>query len=136
MTESRDIPKRTLGHLKRLSRDGRTLLHERPLDELAHAKWLDRAKRYLDRKMPEVQVLPPDQLIPVRMPNFLSPSYKQPHPLDAAMSRFEQRQKLIQKMLGIIASAIEMLELRMEPKTLIAEQAVGGDSVKAADGLH
>ncbi len=114
MTESRDNPKRTLGHLKRLSRDGRTLLHERPLDELGNAKWFDRAKRYLERKMPEVKILPPDQLISVRMPNFLGPSYKRPHPLDAAMSRCEQGQKLIQQMLGIIASAIKRLELRME----------------------
>jgi len=77
-------------------------------------KWFERAKRYLGRKMPEVVILPCDQLISVRMPKFLSPSYKRPHPLDAAMSRCEQGQKLIQQMLGIIASAIERLELRME----------------------
>ncbi len=114
MTESRENPKRTLGHLKRLTREGRVLLDERPLDELAHAKWSDRAKRYLARKMPDVQILPPDQLISVKMPNLLSPSYRRPHPLDAAMSRSRQGQKLIQKMLGIIASATERLELRLE----------------------
>ena len=114
MKESQDNPKRTLSHLKRLTREGRVLLHDRPLDELAHAKWFDRAKRYLERKMPDVQVLPPDQLISIRMPDLLSPSYKRPHPLDAAMSRSQQGQKLIQKMLAIIASATERLELRIE----------------------
>ena len=114
MTESQDNPKRTLSHLKRLTREGRVLLHERPLDELARARWLDRTKRYLQRKMPDVQVLPAYQLVSVRMPDLLGPSYKPPHPLDAAMSRNEQGHKLIQKMLCIIAIAIERLELRME----------------------
>ena len=114
MTESQDNPKRTLSHLRRLTRDGQALLHDRPLDEWAHAKWLDRAERYLERKMPEVQVLPPDQLISIKMPNLLSPDYRKPHPLDAAMSRSEQGQKLIQKFLTIIASAIERLELTLE----------------------
>jgi len=90
------------------------MLHDRPLDELTHAKWFDRARRYLARKMPDVQILPPDQLISVTMPDLLSPTYKRPHPLDAAMSRSEQGQKLIRKMLAIIASAIERLELRLE----------------------
>lgn len=67
MSESQDNPKRTLSHLRRLTRDGQTLLHDRPLDEWAHAKWLYRAERYLERKMPEVQVLPPDQLISIKM---------------------------------------------------------------------
>jgi hypothetical protein len=75
------------------------------LDEIAHAKWYDRAERYLDRNMPHVQVLPPDQLISIKMPDLMSPTHKRPHPLDAAMSRSEQSQKLIQKMLSIIASA-------------------------------
>lgn len=114
MTESRDNPRRTLSHLKRLTRDGKALLHDRPLDELAHAKWFDRARRYLERKMPDVRILPPDQLISVRMPNLLSPTYKRPHPLDAAMSRSQQGQKLNRKMLTIIASAIERLELTLE----------------------
>jgi len=114
MPEPRDNPKRTLSHLKRLTREGQTLLREWPLDELARARWFDRARRYLNRKMPDVQVLPPDQLIDVRMPNFLSPTYRQPHPLDAAMSRNRQGHKLSQKMLSIIASAIERLELRLE----------------------
>ena len=114
MTESRDNPKRTLSHLKRLTREGRALLEERPLDELARAKWSDRARRYLNRKMPGVQVLPPSQLIDARMPNFLSPTYRPPHPLDAAISRNRQGRKLSQKMLSILASAIERLELRLE----------------------
>jgi hypothetical protein len=117
MTESRDNPKRTLSHLKRLTRDGQALLHDRPLDEWAHAKWVDRAKRYLERKMPDVQVLPLDQLISIKMPDLLSPNYRKPHPLDAAMSRCEQGQKLIQKFLAIIASAIERLELTLESET-------------------
>jgi hypothetical protein len=114
MTESRDNPKRTLAHLKRLTREGRALLGERPLDELAHAKWFGRAERYLERKMPDVRVLPPDQLISIKMPDLMSPTYRRPHALDAAMSRSEQSQKLIQKMLGIIASATERLELQLE----------------------
>ena len=114
MTESRDNSKRTLGHLKRLTREGRALLDERPLDELAHAKWFDRAERYLARKMPDVRVLPPDQLISIEMPDLMSPTYKRPHPLDAAMSRSEQGQKLNRKMLAIIASATERLELKLE----------------------
>ncbi|MBL7076299.1 MAG: hypothetical protein ISS31_02405 [Kiritimatiellae bacterium] len=114
MTQSRDNPNRTLSHLKRLTREGRALLDERPLDELAHAKWFDRAERYLERKMPDVQVLPPDQLISIKMPDLMSPTYRRPHPLDAAMGRSEQSQKLIQKMLGIIASARERLELQIE----------------------
>jgi hypothetical protein len=114
MTETRDNTKRTLSHLKRLIREGRVLLEKHPLDELAHAKWFDRAERYLDRKMPDVQVLPPDQLISIKMPDLMSPTFRLPHPLDAAMSRSEQSQRLIQKMLGIIASATERLELQLE----------------------
>ena len=114
MTDSTDNPRRTLSHLKRLTREGQALLHDGPLDELGHAKWFDRARRYLERKIPEVQILPVDQLISVKMPNFLSPTYKRPHPLDAAMSRSEQGQKLILKMLAIIASATERMELRLE----------------------
>ncbi|MBT3194481.1 MAG: hypothetical protein HN341_18190 [Verrucomicrobia bacterium] len=117
MTESRDNPRCTLSHLKRLTREGSALLHDRPLDELAHAKWLDRAEKYLERKMPDVQVLPPDQLISIKMPNLLSPNYSKPHPLDAAMSRSEQGQRLIQKFQAIIASAIERLELTLESET-------------------
>ena len=114
MTKTPDNTKRTLSHLKRLTREGRVLLDERPLDELAQAKWFDRAQRYLEHKMPDVQVLPPDQLISIEMPDLMSPSYRPPHPLDAAMSRSEQTQRLTQKMLGIIASATEKLELKLE----------------------
>ena len=114
MTESRGNPKQTLRHLKRLAREGRALLRDWPLDELAHAKWLDRAKRYIERTMPDVQVLPPDQLISIKMPDLLSPTYKQPHPMDAALRRSEQGQKLVQMFLAIIASAIERLELTLE----------------------
>jgi len=114
MTDSRDNPKRTLSHLKRLSREGRALLNDRPHDELAHAKWFDRARRYLERKMPGVRMLPPDQLISVKMPNLMDPTYRRPHPLDAARSRSEQGCKLTLKMLGIVASATERLELQLE----------------------
>lgn len=114
MSETRDNPKRTLSHLKRLTRDGLSLVEQRPLDEMAHAYWLERAERYLKRKMPEVHVPTASELIPTRMPNLLSAAYKPPHPLDAAMSRSQKGQRLIQKMLGIIASAIERLELRIE----------------------
>jgi len=34
-------PRRILGHLKRLMREGDEMLHERPFDEIAHAKWCD-----------------------------------------------------------------------------------------------
>ena len=114
MSELRHNPRRTLSHLKRLTREGKALLHDRPLDEIAHAKWFDRAHRYLERKMPDVHILPPDQLISIRMPNLLSSTYKRPHPLDAAMSRSEQGQKLNRKMLAIIASATERLEMKLE----------------------
>lgn len=90
------------------------MLNEHPLDEVKHAKWFDRAERYLARKMPDVQVLPPAQLISIKMPDLMSPTHRQPHPLDAAMSRSEQGQKLTKKMLGIIASATERLELQLE----------------------
>jgi hypothetical protein len=114
MKKSLDNPKRTLSHLKRLTREGMALLDECPLDEWAHAKWLDRAERYLECKMPDVQVLPPDQLISIKIPNLLNPDYAKPHPFDAAISRSEQGQKLIQKYLTIIASAIERIELKLE----------------------
>ena len=114
MTKSPDNPRRTLSHFKRLSREGKALLSDRPLDELAHAKWFERTRRYLEQKMPEVQILPPDQLISVKMPNPLSPTYRQPHQLDAAIHRCDQGRKLTQQMLAIVASATERIELRLE----------------------
>jgi len=114
MTQSTDNPRRTLGHLKRLTREGQELLDNRPLDELAHAKWIMRTMNYLARKMPEVQVLPLHQLISLEMPNTLDPGYKRPHPLDAAMRRNDQGQQIIQKLLAVLASARERLELQLE----------------------
>ena len=64
--------------------------------------------------MPGVRMLPPDQLISVKMPNLMDPTYRRPHPLDAARSRSEQGCKLTLKMLGIVASATERLELQIE----------------------
>lgn len=40
-------PRRILGHLKRLMREGDEMLHDQPLDEVAHAKWCDRTEKYM-----------------------------------------------------------------------------------------
>lgn len=114
MSKSQNNPRRTLGHLKRLRREGTDLLDNRPLDELAHAKWIHRVINYIPRKMPEVTILPLDQLVDAKMPNLLDPRYHRPHPLDAAMSRADGGQKLIRKLLVILASAQERLELALE----------------------
>lgn len=47
MTKSIDNPRRTLSHLNRLMREGDVLVEQRPLDEITHAKWIDRARKYL-----------------------------------------------------------------------------------------
>ena len=38
--------RRILSTVRRLRRDGETLLRERPLDEIAHAMWMQRADTY------------------------------------------------------------------------------------------
>ena len=111
MTKPQDNPRRTIGHLKRLIREGEDLLHNRPLDEWAHAKWTDRAIRYLKRKMPDFPVPTAYELQPVQMPDFMSPNYKKPHPLDVAMTRSENGQKRMRKLVPILTSAAERLEL-------------------------
>jgi len=103
-----------LSSIRRLRRDGERLLHERPLDEIAHAKWIDRADRYLRKRVSDARILPADQLVPVRMPNLLAPEFCKPHPFDAAAARAESGRKLAEKYLVICASAQERLELRIE----------------------
>jgi len=84
------------------------------MDEIAHAKWIDRAERYLRKRVPNIQILPRYQLEGVEMPNLLSPDYKKPHPVDAAFARAESGRKLARKYLAICASAQERLELKLE----------------------
>jgi hypothetical protein len=114
MKRQPDSRRRTLAHLKRLMCDGRDLAHERPLDEIAHATWMDRAEKYMERKLPDVRIPPPYELIHVEMPDLLSPDYRPSHPLDAAMARAESGRQLMGKMQAILASAIERLELELE----------------------
>ena len=114
MTVSRNDSRRTLAHLRRLTREATELLQSRPLDELAHARWIERTLNYVHRKMPGVKILPLDQLVPVTMPDLLRPGFRLPHPLDAAMRRSNHGQQLIRKLRAILASAMERLELELE----------------------
>jgi len=115
MTETaKPSKRRILASLRRLRRDGETLLRERPLDEIAHAKWIERAQRYLQKRMPDVHVAPPDELVPVQMPALLDPAYRRPHPTDAAFARANSGRELAEKHFAIIASAEERLELKVE----------------------
>lgn len=114
MNESQDNPRRTLGHLRRLRRDGKDLINTRPLDEIAHAMWCDRMKKYLQRKMPDVRIPPPHELVPVNMPNLLAPDYHPSHPIDAAFRRATSGGQLVQAYLTILASAIERFELEWD----------------------
>ncbi len=112
--ESKPSTRRILSSIHRLRRDGETLLRERPLDEIAHAKWTDRADKYLRKRMPNVHIAPPYELEPVTIPNFLDPSYRPSHPMDSALARTEAGKRLAQKYLSILASAQERLELKLE----------------------
>ena len=109
--------KRILSSIRRLRRDGELLLRERPLDEIAHAKWIDRADRYLRKRVPETHIAPLNQLAPVQMPNLLSPNYRKPHPADSALARADSGRRLAEKYLAICASAQERLELKLDMKT-------------------
>jgi hypothetical protein len=116
MADSGKDARRTLGHLKRLIREGEDLARDRPLDELAHARWFERATNYIRRKMPAVAIPPLPQLVPanVRMPDLLAPGYRAPHPIDAAMTRARKGRELMSQMVIVLASAIERLELEIE----------------------
>ena len=112
--QSRPSTRRVLSSIRRLRRDGEVLLRERPLDEMAHAKWIDRADRYLRKRVSDARILPSDQLVPVKMPNLLAPDFRKPHPFDAAAARAESGRRLAEKYLAICASAEERLELQLE----------------------
>ena len=114
MRKTQDNPRRTLGHLKRLMREGEDLLLSRPLDEFAHALWYDRAEKYLNRKMPELKIPPPDQLVSIEMPDLLASGHQRSHPIDAAFARASTGGELVGKLMAILASAIERLELKLE----------------------
>jgi hypothetical protein len=116
MTDPEQDARRTLGHLKRLIREGEDLARDRPLDELAHAKWFERATNYVRRKMPAVTIPPLSQLVPAnaRMTNWLAPGYRAPHPVDAAMTRARKGRELMSQMVIVLASAVERLELEIE----------------------
>ncbi|MBT3382053.1 MAG: hypothetical protein HN742_19720 [Lentisphaerae bacterium] len=117
MTQSADNPRRTLSHLKRLMREGDELVEQRPLDELAHAKWLDRARKYLERKIPEMEIPPPWELSRTPFPDLLSRDYRPPHPIDAALARAESGRDLMGQMMVFIAHAAERLEAELEAGT-------------------
>lgn len=89
-------------------------MHERPLDEVAHAKWIDRADRYLRKRVPDATIAPLEQLEPIEMPNLLDPAYRRPHPADAALARADSGRRLAEKYLAICASVQERLELQLE----------------------
>ena len=114
MRTSVDNPRRTLGHLKRLMREGDELLEQRPLDEIAHAKWLDRARKYLERKIPGLEIPPPWELtgkIPV---NPFSPDFKHTSPLEGTLARAESGRNLMGHMMVFIAHGIERIEAQLE----------------------
>ena len=112
--EERHNARQTLGHLKRLTREGRALLHDRPLDEWAHARWIERADRYLRRQIPGIDIPSALQLVPHRIPDLLDPNHEPPHPIDAAMGRCQHGRQLVEKYLVILARATEQLELNIE----------------------
>ena len=106
--------RRILSSVRRLIRDGEKLFDERPLDEIVHVKWIDRADRYLRKRVPDIYIAPPHELEPTQMPDLLAPDYRKPHPMDAALGRAESGRRLAQKYLTICAQAQERLELELE----------------------
>lgn len=114
MSKHSDNRRRTLSHLARLKHEGQELIEVRPLDDLAQAKWIERVVNYIERKMPDVEIPPLHQLGDVELPDALELSRHRPHPLDAAMSRSHSGTSIIRKLLVILASAQERLELQTE----------------------
>lgn len=114
MNESANNPRRTLSHFKRLVREGEDLAEHRPLDEVANTKWLQRAIRYVSRKMPDVTIASPSDACPVEMRNLLDTDYEPPDPSDAAVARAESGRALMRQRLVILAHAIEQLEAKLE----------------------
>jgi hypothetical protein len=119
--------KRVLRHLARLRREGIALLRDRPLDEVAHAMWSDRADKYMGKEFPESRPRRPDELVEVQMPDLLDPTRPRSHPLDAAVARTEIGCQLMRRQLAVLASRAEQLELKMEQrKESDAEPEAGG----------
>jgi len=117
MTQSTGNPRRTLGHLKRLMREGDDLVEQTPLDEIAHAKWMDRAQRYLERKIPGMEIPPLWKLHPTPLPDLLDPDLRTPDPIDATLTRAERGRDLVGQLMVFLAHAIENLEADLEANT-------------------
>lgn len=107
-------PRRVLSHLKRLMREGDIILHEHPHDELSHALWDNRVTKYIQCKMPDVQILQVDELVPTVMPDLMDRNRHVSSPKDSARIRAKSSRDLMKKYLTILASAIERLELQIE----------------------
>jgi len=101
--------KRILAAVRRLMHDGQTLLRVKPLDELAQSKWIERARNYLAKRMPEIHVPSPGELNP-HDPSLLDPYKPQPHPVEAFLIRSLSCRELMKTYLNIVAKAQEALE--------------------------
>ena len=96
-------------------REGDELVEQRPLDEIAHAKWYDRARKYLERKTPGLKIPPPWELTGRIPPNWMSPDFKRKSPAEAALARAESGRDLMGHMMVFIAHGIERIEAKLEP---------------------
>jgi hypothetical protein len=105
---------RVLGNLKRLMREGDTLLDDPNSDELSHALWGDRVTKYISKKMPYVQILRVDELVPIVVPDLMDQNRPIKSQIESARIRLNSMRQLSKKYLAILASAIERLELHIE----------------------
>ncbi len=96
-----------------MMREGEDLIENKPLDEFAHAKWSDRVQKYLNRKLPEIEIPAPWKLMGVP-PNPLSNDRQQKDPIDSKLARTENGKQEMRHMMVFLARGIERLEFYLE----------------------
>ena len=95
-------------------REGNETFHDRPFDEIAHAKWIERTENYIQRRMPDVRIPSCNEVLPIDIPDLLDPNYRKSDPFDATIARTDSGRNLAEIFITMLASAIERLELEIE----------------------
>ena len=106
--------KNVLNHLRRVQIEGESLLTEKPLDELTHARWCIKVEKYLEAKFHAPQNYKMDIVSGYQMPNPLDSNTQNVDYVEWVVSRADAGRELTQSWMNCVSSAIERLELYLD----------------------